>query len=350
MIISIKLKNIKSKLLILIVLAFLFTFCGNKESKTVQSSEEHVVDSALTIKKLTELIRKNPFDANLYNERAKLNIRQSRIEDAINDLEIAYKIDSLNPEYFIQLSDLYLKNGNSDKTKEILDRFLKYNPKNVYAMHRLANLYFYVKEYTKAMEWLNKTQEVDRNFAQIYYTKGMIYKETGDTNMSIRNFQVAVEKEPEYYDAYIWLGLLYAEKRDSIAIAYYENAIQIIPSSIEAHYNLAMYFQQNNYENKALNEYNLILTEIDSLQPNIYFNIGYIYMQYLNEYKRAITKFTHAVRLNKSFVQAYYNRGFCFERLRDFEKAEKDYQKSLEIVGNYDLAIQGLNRLDKIKN
>lgn len=342
---------IKSGSLILIVFTFLFAYCGNKEKNNAgQSSGTHVVDSVFTIEKLTGLIRKNPLNANLFTERAKLYIRQSRIEEAISDLEIVIKIDSLNPESFILLSGLYLKNGKSGKTKEILKKCLDINPENADVILRLANLYFYVKDYIKAMECLNRAQKIEPNLPLIYFTKGMIYKDNNDVEMAIKNFQIAVEKEPEYYDAYILLGLLYAEKTDSLAIAYYKNAIQIIPSSIEAHYNLAMYFQQNAYENRALNEYNLILTEIDSLQPNIYFNMGYIYMQYLNEYKTAITKFTHAIRINKSYVEAYYNRGYCFENLKDYKLAEKDYQKSLEIVENYDLAIQGLNRLDKMNN
>ena len=329
--------------------AFLISSCGSKQRNTNQSPEKtQAIDSIYNFDELAFLIRKDPHDAKLFVERAKLYVKQNNFEEAINDIEIATKIDSLNSSYYIHLADLYLKSGKSGKSKETLERCLKFNPQTVEAMHRLANLYFYVREYTKSMEWLNKTQEADHNYAQIYFTKGMIYKETGDTSMAIRNFQIAVEKEPDYYDSYILLGLLYADKKDSLAIAYYQNAIRIIPTSIEAHYNLAMFYQLNAYENRAIHEYSIILNEIDSLQPNIYFNLGYIYMQYSNEYKKAITNYTNAIRLNETYVPAYYNRGYCYEQLRIYNLARKDYKKSLEIAENYELAIEGLNRLDRL--
>ncbi|NOZ45473.1 MAG: tetratricopeptide repeat protein [Chlorobi bacterium] len=334
---------------ILVGIAGFFISCStNQNSK--QLSENNLVrnDSIKSIEQISQEIRKNPLNANLFVERSKLLILDNKIDEAINDLEIAVKIDSLNTTNYIHLADLYLKIGKSGKTKLILEKCLHFKPDNSDALLRMANLYFYVKNYTKAMEYINKAQKVNRNLPQLYFTKGMIYKETGDTSMAIKNFQIAAEKEPEYYDAYMLLGLLYQQKKDSISCYYYKNAIKIIPLSMEAHYNLAMFYQENGSEKRAINEYTYILNNIDSLQPTIYFNLGYIYMQYFNEYDSAIVKYSKSIEINNQYTEAYYNRGYCYEQLKNLEFAKNDYLKALSITKNYEFAINGLNRLDKI--
>lgn len=333
----------------IILLFFAGISCNNRQKKNTSEADEKITgDSIQNLESLSALIQKDPRNADLFVERSKLHLQSNQLEEAVNDLLIASKLDSLNPDLYIDLADLQLKLGRSGKAKKALERCLEYNPENTDAMIRLANIYFYVKDYKRSMEWLNKCQKVDRNLAQIYFTKGMIYRENEDTENAIKNFQIAVEKEPDYYDAYILLGLLHAQTKDSLAIAYYQHAIRIIPNSVEAHYNLAMYYQQNDLITRALKEYDYIINEIDSLNPNIHYNKGFVYMHYLEDYKQAIHHFGKAIQFDNNFTEAYYNRGFCFEQLKNYEKARQDYQVALELVENYQLAIEGLNRLDQL--
>jgi Flp pilus assembly protein TadD len=40
-------------------------------------------------------------------------------------------------------------------------------------------------------------------------------------------------------------------------------------------------------------------------------------------------------------------RGLCLENLAKYDEARAEYLKSLDVKTNYELAIQGLNRLDE---
>ncbi len=334
-------------------LLFVLFSCSNTDKQNIsdkQSKNSGINKTdTLTIETISKEIRKNPENDELFYKRSKLYVKKNDIKNAINDMKIALKLDSLKPSYYIQMSGYQLLKGNSDDSKSTLERCIKIFPKNTNALLKLSNIYFYVKNYKQAFKYLNKVQQIDKHIAQTYFIKSLIYKEVKDTSNAIKNLQIAVDNQPDYYEAYMLLGLLYAEKHDSIAVDYYKNAIKIVPKSIEAHYNTAFFYQENNKYKKAINEYNYILNNIDSTQQNVYYNIGYVYLIYLNEYNKAISYFSKAIKYNNKYYQAYYNKGYCYELLKQYNKAREQYKTSLNIYPNYNLSIKALNRLDKIQ-
>jgi tetratricopeptide (TPR) repeat protein len=55
--------------------------------------------------------------------------------------------------------------------------------------------------------------------------------------------------------------------------------------------------------------------------------------------------FAHNQNIYYYALEYYYNRGFSYELMGKFKMAELDYRKALEILPNYDLAVQGLNEV-----
>jgi tetratricopeptide (TPR) repeat protein len=143
------------------------------------------------------------------------------------------------------------------------------------------------------------------------------------------------------------LGLIYGEKNDSVTIQYYQTASKLKPEEIQPHYNLGLLYQDNVSVNEAINEYQFIIRNIDKSYPNAYFNQGYIYMIYVKDYNKAISYFDSSLTYKTDYVEAIYNKGFCYEKLKDYNKARELYNQAKEMVTNYQLAIDGLNRLDK---
>ena len=91
---------------------------------------------------------------------------------------------------------------------------------------------------------------------------------------------------------------------------------------------------------------------INKLDPNnklAFFNIGYVNLVYLNKYSEGVTYFTKAINLDANYTDAWYNRGYCYELLKDKTKASSDYQQVLKLKVNDPKAIEGMNRLDKLK-
>ncbi len=334
---------------IIIVIAIISTIAcrqnstSNKNTQTVEQPDSLRTDS------LTKLIDKNPKNAALYAERSKLHISQGHLTEAIKDLIFANQIDSLNPEYYLYLSDFYLRLGKSAVVNSILLKGNRLIPDNKDILYRLGNLYFYIKDYKKSFQYLNKALEVDMYFAKAYFSKGLVYNELRNTKKATENFQFAVEREPDYYDAYIQLGLIFSEKNDSLALDYYENALRLIPDSYEALYGKAMFYQQNERFEDAQKIYKYMLSNLEPELSAVYFNTGYIDMIYYNDYKNAIIHFDSALIYKPKYIEALNNKAFCYEKAGNNKRARENYKKVLEIIPNYDLAVKGLNRLDNKK-
>jgi len=337
--------NRHSKLFLVIVFfGLIILSCQQKEAKT---QEQTATSKVLTISDLREQIQKDTANALLFVQRADLYEKVGELDLATKDIRYALKIDSTNTDYWTKLSEYNLLQGKSGKARIALEKCLKIDKKNIDAILKLSEIYLYVKDYNKSMKHLVDAQNIDLNNSHIYFLKSLIYRETGDTTKAIENLNLAAQKDPESYDAYFNLGRIYFTLNDSLCIDYFKTALKISPKSIEAYYNIAMFWQKNNKPNKAIEEYQLLLKNADSTYYIAYFNIGYIYLNMLKDYQKAIKNFTTTIEMKNNYYQAFYNRGYSFELLTDYANAENDYRAALDILPNYPLAVEGLNRLDK---
>ena len=188
--------------------------------------------------------------------------------------------------------------------------------------------------------------KIDPNHYRIYFLAGLNYTDMGDTTKAIENFQIAIEKNPNLYDGYIMLGLLYAGQKDTLALAYYDNALKLNDKSLEAYYNKAMFLQSIKRFDQAVKIYQFIIDSVDAGYKYAYYNIGYINMVYFKDYDKGIECFSKAIELDNKYAEAYYNKGVCYEMQKNYPKARLEFQTALRIRENYNKAIEGLNRIE----
>ncbi|MDA3820110.1 MAG: tetratricopeptide repeat protein, partial [Candidatus Delongbacteria bacterium] len=182
--------------------------------------------------------------------------------------------------------------------------------------------------------------------ADTYFIQGLIYNETGKTELAIKAFQRCIEYDEEHIAAYVMLGRLLSEANDPLAIEYFRSGLRQAPENIELHYNTGFYFQQHDQIDSALYHYNYIINKIDSLHYGAHYNKAYIALVYQNNYEKSIEGFNKALKIDSASYKAYYNRGYAYELLDKTEKARADYNIALEYKKNYPLAIEALNELD----
>jgi len=337
------------KLHCLWLLAVVFSFfyaCNNAKVENKEVLTKQLDATPENLKILNEKIKINPNDAELFNQRAGIFLQLNNTDAAFRDINSALMMDSTSANFLSTLSDVYMAAGMAQNALAALDKALSFEPENINALLKKAELHLYFEQYGKTLELTEKAIRVDNVNPKAYFIRGMTFKLKGDTTNAIKNIQKTVEQDQEYYNAYIQLGLLYAAKHNKLAVEYYNNALNIDPKSIEAFYGLGMYYQENGFLNEALSAYtNLLL--VDSTNKNAHFNMGYIHLVELKMYKEAIKYFNKAIQCAPDYYEAYYNRGYCYELLGDILNARNDYKKALEIKNNYPMAIEGLNRLDK---
>ena len=296
------------------------------------------------LKAVNAQLLEDPNSADLYNKRAVIYTSIKEYTAAVNDAKRAIKIDSTMPVYYNTLVDAYFSQNSTRQAKELLEAMEKKFPTNTEALLKLAELYFLVRQYQKAIDFTNKALKVDASLAKAYYLKGSIYKESGDTAKAISSLVTATDQDNKFEDAYYDLGIIYAARKSAIALEYYDNTLRINPNNENAYYARAKVLQDLGKYDEAIAEYSLLLTK-NKACDNCCYNIGAIYLELKKDNQKALDYFTRAIEINPSYTEAYFARGYTHSKLNDKKSAKADYDRCLQLTPNYEPAIEGLNKL-----
>jgi tetratricopeptide (TPR) repeat protein len=332
----------------ILICALLLTYgCGNDEPGNI--SEEDTSASILesdSVSFYEQGILDNHNSPTPYWDRAGWHLRNGRITEGLNDLDLSIGADSTyGPAWSAKADALYLLQ-KFDPCIKHLDICLDYAPDYIPCKLRRAEMYIHLKQYELAFGLLNDALRLDKQLHEAYWMKGTIYREVGDMEKALSSFQTAVEVNPEFFDGYITLGIAHASQNNPLAVDYYNSAIRIRPRSVEARYNLAIYHQENGNLEDALALYGDIL-DIDTLNASAAFNSGYIHLEYQQDYVNAELWFTEAITRLPYYHQAFFNRGLARESQNNLEGALSDYNETLKLKPDYTPAAIAKSRVLK---
>ena len=333
----------KYLIILLIFIIALSCGCGNivqKEKKSLASETD-----SITI--ITNLLIEDSLNAGLYANRAKIYLQKGNIDPALRDLQVALELTPDDPDLFILLSDTYFVLGQTDNSIASLKKSIRLKPKNVTPYLKLSEIYLQLGDSQTAIKYADEAINLNRQNPESYYVKAMGLIESQDTSAAIINLKISANLDSNNYMANMQLGVIYITANDTISKIYFENALTARPDDERALYYLGMYYQENRQFLKAIEKFSRI-TELYHGNKRAYYNMGYIYLVELEEFENAKLMFQEAISINPRFVEATYNLGRTMEAMGDYNGARENYKKSLELLPNYPLAVQGMNRLDEM--
>lgn len=331
--------------LFLIICAFLSAVilysCGEEPVKTVKATPSNI-DSLLNL---------YPDSVPLLIMRGNIALDDYRYYDALADGAKAFRLDSNNLEARM-LYALAQNNKSTRTVAEIADAqrhfnyIVKQDPKNTDALVALATTYGQQQDYEKAFYYVNKALRLDVKKRDAYILKGSMYLAQGNMTLAKSNFETAIQQDPEFYYGYIQLGALYHSEGDSICLEYYRSAYEIKKSDPETIYTLAYALESF----KRLDEAKSLYREMAALEKNNYyasrgnFHLGNVKQNYENEIDSALFFYSKAIDLKYDYVEAYHNRGICYEIKGDKQSALFNFTKALEYGPDFDLTKEAIEK------
>jgi tetratricopeptide (TPR) repeat protein len=361
-----KLKEKMNRLFIGIILLATIFSCGSESDSspapaTGPSASALQNDSSKlrtsSIDKINEEIVNDPKNASLYHERAYANFYQGNVDEAISDVKVAIELDGDNADYYFTKGYFFHSQLMLSEAKTAFQQALERDFQHKQAHFFLAKIYTtlarpndkYKDNYKKAFDELSEVIKIDPSFHQAYFWRGQLYQELADSGSALRSFKTAAEIYPDYYDAYIRIGLLYAAARNPKAEDAYKTALEIRPNSTEASFNLAVYYQNNERFDDAENYYNQTIQK-DSLHAISYHNLGYMYTTFDTSYTKAQEYLHRALFYNSGqyLPDTYVLIGETYIKQGRCEMAREPFQNALKYRENYSPAIAGLNKLDQM--
>jgi protein O-mannosyl-transferase len=196
-----------------------------------------------------------------------------------------------------------------------------------------ANLgfaFFQKGQADEAVKQFQKALEINPNDRDAHTDLGMVLDGIGRLDEAIVQYQKALKIDPDNVEAHNNLGnTLFRKGQLGEAIAQYQMAVKINPENAEAQGNLGAALFQNGQFDEAMAQYQKAL-EINPNYAEAHNNLGNALLQN-GQLDRAIEEFQKAIEINPKFAQAHGNLGLAFFRLGQLEDAISECQKALRL-------------------
>jgi len=196
--------------------------------------------------------------------------------------------------------------------------------------------------------------EPAKNDAIACNNRGLAYRDKGELDRAIADFNEAIRLDPEFALAYNNRGLAYRDKGEfDRAIADFNEAIRINPlpastTHVNVFSNRGLAYRDKGDLDRAIADFN----EAIRLEPKfaVAFNSrGFTYDR-KGERDRAIADYTEAIRLDPKFAVAFRNRGRAYLYAGALPKALADFSQSSELDPKNGYAALWLDIIGKRSN
>lgn len=334
------------RLILFFILSVLLVGCDNSSTKdkgkTVETHKE--VDKLSEYDAITDSIMSDTANVALYVKRAQVNLANERVSMAIKDINSALSINKKDIDALLVLADIYYALGDEDNILLTLNKATEYAPLDTRPIIKLSELSFLQGNIRMAGAYVDKALELDRFNPRAYFMRGMIQLSNNDTVNALKNFMTSRLQQDDFIDPIIQIAHIYAAKGDTIAKAFFEEAIRVAPQDYTLYYDYAMYLQENNYPEEALSYYDTLLNIIPN-NPDFIYNKGYVYLVYLEDTQNALECFDKVLQIDPTSINALFNKGRTYELMGDFINAKSIYRQILRRDPDYQLAVDAINRL-----
>ncbi len=334
------------RLILFFILSVLLVGCDNSSTKdkgkTVETYKE--VDKLSEYDAITDSIMSDTANIALYVKRAQVNLANERVSMAIKDINSALSINKKDIDALLVLADIYYALGDEDNILLTLNKATEYAPLDTRPIIKLSELSFLQGNIRMAGAYVDKALELDRFNPRAYFMRGMIQLSNNDTVNALKNFMTSRLQQDDFIDPIIQIAHIYAAKGDTIAKAFFEEAIRVAPQDYTLYYDYAMYLQENDYPEEALSYYDTLLNVIPN-NPDFIYNKGYVYLVYLEDTQKALECFDKVLQIDPTSINALFNKGRTYELMGDFINAKSIYRQILRRNPDYQLAVDAINRL-----
>lgn len=332
----------KKLLVLTIILSPLIWACNGSDKS--QGSTTLTIEGTPAIADISQRIEDDPNNAELYAMRGRLFYEEEQYEAAISDLTNATKRDSLNVAYYHLLADAYFDGNQSKPAIETLQKVVDRDSTLTNTLLKLGEMQMIVRQHEASLKTIALIFNQDQRHPEAFYLGGLNFEQMGDTARAINSFQTVVEENPDHIDAYRKLARHFDKKNNKITLDYYDNALRIDSTDMEALMGKGWYFHQREKFAEAKKYYEKA-AKFHALEPGVHFDNGILHLE-MKDPKTAYKKFDIAINLEPQYGMAYYYRALASEGMgKNLKVIINDYQQAAALMPDPQRAMAALERL-----
>jgi tetratricopeptide (TPR) repeat protein len=297
--------------------------------------------------RLSAMIEKSPANDSLYYLRGYTYWELEAYDEAIADATKAISLDSMIPDYYRLLSDALIDYGrpnDSRRALDVLEKACTLFPDDEHTWLKASEFHLIVKQHGEALKKLDHILLRDPQSAEAYFMTGRVALDMGDTIRAMKSLQKSVQFDAENKDAWIFLGRLYSNKGNTLALQFFDNALRLDSTDVQIQEYKAAFYKQKGDFKKAFELYRGIIVEHQDYS-NAWFDMGLIYLE-MDSLNQAWQHFDRAIKTDPLFVIAYHYRGVASELKGDLPAAVADYKQANKMSPYLEEPKEALKRLN----
>lgn len=210
---------------------------------------------------------------------------------------------------------------------------LRVYPNQPRAMYCLGVLHYEKKDIEKALSYYEKTVQLDPHYEEAYNNMGMIYANRWETEKSIDYFKKSIEARPRE-KSYCNLGRAYASlKRYPEALAAYDGALALNPSSGLAYTLIGrVWYEQNDLPQARENFQKAYRYSPDFHELQ---NGMALVSMANNQWDEALAHLNKAVAIQPGYAEATYNLSVVYFKRGQMEQSREYFDKACSLDPQY---------------
>jgi len=335
----------------LLLWLFLLDSCKSEVQPKEALSEildYEAVDGESELRKLNDLLIKEPENAELLAQRADILFKLLRQDEGLNDISKAFRLDSNSLVVRSVHAGYMLGQLKVLSARDDYNFIIQKDPGNADAYLGLARTYAVENNNAKAFQYADEALKRNIRLRDAYVLKGLIFRIENKIDLSISSYQTAVEIDPNYYSGFVSLGDLHKIKNNPLALEYFNTALQINPKGTDALYGRGLYLQDAGEIDEAQKIYRKIL-KIDPDFYVAYYNQGYIKLVKQSQFDSAVYFFTKTIEIEPFYADAWYNLGLSEQALGKNREAIAAFKETLKINKDFKKAEIEINNILNMK-
>jgi len=295
---------------------------------------------------LNDAIAENTESDSLYYKRALFYLASDDDENGFYDLYKAIQLNNKVEDYYLTGALHFIKQQDLRSAMGIVEDGLKALPNSAELNLEMAKMNLYIRDYEKVSTFLAQALAANPNYKEAYLFGAISHKEQDKLDIAKQSLEKAISIDPDYYEALFLLGDYYAKDNYKVSLAYYKNALRVLPDNPEILYAIGILHQNSDKEEEAKASYREILN-FDHQNEDAFYNLGYIYLQQ-DSLELAKKHFGMAIAVSPTSARCYYMRGHSAEKQKDYKAAKKDFEQALIFDSELENAIRGIERIKNL--
>lgn len=293
--------------------------------------------------------RQDPVKASLaLTGAAQYYFNENEIDKAIEYYRGAYKLDGNNDFARLGLSDALTRRGddlfNEDGGKaRIAETFyneaISFNAENSAAYAGLGEVFDELDDSANAIKNYEKALQIDPDLVDISSPLGILYFQSGEIEKADIFLKRALASEQDDPQTHYFLGMVrFSQNNEKEAESAFRKSIELDPEFAEARYSLGQTLSKMDREKEAISEFSKAVA-LNPKYLEAWFDLGAAYFN-TGEFQNSVDAYLQTLKIKNDYVEAYINLADSYRMLADGDKTIKGKFGLLgQALGRYSLAL-----------